>query len=116
MNSTRPSVRLTELDSLRGLAALSVVFAHYLHVFPVGGEVDRMAHVATRTPLYLAYAGHEAVILFFLLSGFVLALPFLGGTTLTSSSASCRGIPAIIARTRSSVGGTMGSPSVQPRS
>jgi hypothetical protein len=44
------------------------------------------------------------------------ALPFFGGTTLTSSPGSWPGMPVSIARTRSSVGGTIGSPSVQPRS
>jgi len=38
-----------------------------------------------------------------------------GGTTLTSSSASWPGMPPSIVRTRASVGGTMGNPSVQPR-
>lgn len=73
--------RYKELDSIRGLASLSVVFHHCLLAFPV----FYLAHFHqpldfkwySNTPLHLFWAGHEAVILFFVLSGFVLALPFL---------------------------------------
>ena len=54
------------LDSLRGLAALSVVFSH---ICLASGLLW-----VTNTPLRLFAAGHEAVILFFILSGFVLTL------------------------------------------
>ncbi|MFA6102105.1 MAG: acyltransferase [Victivallaceae bacterium] len=54
---------LTYLDSLRGLAALTVVFAHYTQLF----------HSSPFT-----HAGRLAVCLFFILSGFVLSQRFLG--------------------------------------
>ena len=58
--------RYMALDSLRGLAALSVFFAHVHSVF-------WQHHVtADLTPIFLFWAGGEAVILFFVLSGFVL--------------------------------------------
>ncbi len=38
------------------------------------------------SPIHLFFAGHEAVILFFVLSGFVLSLPYLKNTNMTYSS------------------------------
>jgi peptidoglycan/LPS O-acetylase OafA/YrhL len=67
--------RYHELDSIRGLAAMSVVFAHYLNIFPSSTKTNLIEYGPTR----LLVAGNEAVLLFFLLSGFVLALPFLKG-------------------------------------
>jgi peptidoglycan/LPS O-acetylase OafA/YrhL len=71
--------RIATLDSVRGLAALSVVTVHGLTVYPTFRYLNHSSFgwIVTRTPLVLFYAGHEAVILFFVLSGFVLALPYL---------------------------------------
>jgi peptidoglycan/LPS O-acetylase OafA/YrhL len=63
--------RFYELDSLRGVAALTVVLHHFARICS-----PRVVHVIDRTPLRLLVAGHQAVILFFLLSGFVLTLPY----------------------------------------
>jgi len=63
--------RFYELDSLRGVAALTVVFHHFSKICS-----PRVVHFIDRTPLRLLAAGHQAVILFFLLSGFVLTLPY----------------------------------------
>jgi peptidoglycan/LPS O-acetylase OafA/YrhL len=62
-----------ELDSLRGIAAVSVIISHILLIYPMwsNGLFDY-------SPLYLFRAGHEAVIFFFILSGFVLSLAFSG--------------------------------------
>ena len=62
--------RFRELDSLRGLAAITVVFHHFSRICP-----PQIIHILDRTPLRLLVAGHQAVILFFILSGFVLTLP-----------------------------------------
>jgi peptidoglycan/LPS O-acetylase OafA/YrhL len=66
-----PAPRFRELDSLRGLAAITVVFHHFSRLCS-----PQAVHVLDRTPLRLLAAGHQAVILFFLLSGFVLTLPY----------------------------------------
>ncbi|RFU49229.1 acyltransferase [Paraburkholderia sp. DHOC27] len=58
--------RYAQLDALRGVAALTVVFSHFTLLTPLLG----LRH----TPLRLICGGHEAVILFFVLSGFVLTL------------------------------------------
>lgn len=71
-----------ELDSLRGLAALTVLVGHFLLIFTFV-EPDTFSNheyniwnIFKYSPLHILFAGYEAVILFFLLSGFVLSLPF----------------------------------------
>jgi peptidoglycan/LPS O-acetylase OafA/YrhL len=67
-------IRYTELDALRGVAALTVIFHHFRWMW---FENARPGWGMTLiTPLT---AGHQAVMLFFLLSGFVLAVPMLRG-------------------------------------
>lgn len=80
--------RLEELDSLRGLAALTVVAHHCLIMLPmIYFDSNSQSADATRanllkyTPLHALWSGHEAVLLFFVLSGFVLSLPFFSGRT-----------------------------------
>lgn len=72
--------RFTTLDGLRGLAALSVVFYHCLLVSPrfgtAGERQSGWTWALAHTPLHLFWQGGEAVYLFFVLSGFVLTLPF----------------------------------------
>ncbi|MDE1182367.1 acyltransferase [Paraburkholderia sp.] len=60
------SIRFQQLDALRGIAALAVVFSHFSYLQPMGW-------LRAGPPRVLG-AGHEAVILFFVLSGFVLTL------------------------------------------
>ena len=57
---------VASIDSLRGLAALSVFFFHMLSLYLPEADIYR--------PWFFVFAGHEAVILFFVLSGFVLTL------------------------------------------
>jgi len=65
-----PTRRLENLDSLRGIAAVSVVFLHFSsYLFPAIG-----ASVRQVTPLL--DKSYLAVDLFFMLSGFVLALTY----------------------------------------
>lgn len=74
--------RLPSLDGLRGLAAAVVVVHHVLLTFPVlaGAYYDDpptwaaspAAWLLAYTPLHLLWAGGEAVLVFFVLSGFVL--------------------------------------------
>ncbi len=72
-SKAQPKARLEELDSLRGIAALTVVCQHVLF------SVVEVPKIVDYSPLHVLWAGHEAVIFFFVLSGFVLALPFVGG-------------------------------------
>ncbi|EEL37721.1 MULTISPECIES: acyltransferase family protein [Bacillus] len=72
--------RIHELDSLRGIAAVTVMFSHYLLIFPAffsNESNDIGVNVMKYTPLHIFWAGHEAVILFFILSGLVLTIPFI---------------------------------------
>jgi len=91
MNPTRQQAaagpaRFETLDSLRGVAALVVVFDHCAMLFrPISDDIavtfaaDPIAWLLLHTPLALLIEGRGAVALFFVLSGFVLALPWLRG-------------------------------------
>ncbi len=76
--------RYRSLDGLRGMAALVVVVHHCLLVSPVLAATYRgsppwgwnLATVLTRTPLHAVWDGTGAVLVFFVLSGFVLTLAF----------------------------------------
>ncbi|MGG0237742.1 acyltransferase family protein [Bacillus rhizoplanae] len=70
--------RYKELDSLRGLAALMVLVGHFLVLFP---ELGKKVMYSTFGDYFsILWQGHSAVIIFFVLSGFVLSLPFYKGT------------------------------------
>lgn len=78
--------RLEGLDGLRGIAALIVLFSHTWLIFQAvaGGpklsdsdNAEPWVKAALQTPLHVLYSGGEAVFVFFILSGFVLILPFL---------------------------------------
>lgn len=60
-----PSRRLTQLDALRGLAALAVVLFHYTHHFFV-------LYPSEQRPVFALPNGHFGVNLFFIISGFVI--------------------------------------------
>lgn len=71
--------RYPELDALRGVAALVVMLYHFFRLWtgtPHSRWVERMF---TATPLRLLVSGRAAVVLFFVLSGFVLSLPRIAG-------------------------------------
>ena len=73
--------RLPALDGLRGVAALVVLVFHVLILSATfadptpGFRPQEPTWWFTSTPLSVFWAGEEAVFLFFVLSGFVLALP-----------------------------------------
>ncbi|SHF07798.1 Peptidoglycan/LPS O-acetylase OafA/YrhL, contains acyltransferase and SGNH-hydrolase domains [Seinonella peptonophila] len=77
------SSRLYELDSLRGIAALIVVIGHMFILFTnftvetYGQKAYWIENLFKYSPLHIVWSGHESVILFFLISGFVLSLPFI---------------------------------------
>lgn len=75
--------RYRQLDSIRGLAALSVLIHHFLLILPeffqntfADPDADKVNFIKY-SPFHVFFAGHEAVVLFFVLSGFVLAIPML---------------------------------------
>ncbi|MDP9984608.1 peptidoglycan/LPS O-acetylase OafA/YrhL [Pseudarthrobacter oxydans] len=85
MRSNSGQTRVTQLDGLRGLAALVVVACHALSTLPgIGSAVsgNRSAELNTAeawavfSPLHVLWNGTPAVHVFFVLSGFVLVLPF----------------------------------------
>ena len=84
--SASHETRYQSLDGLRGVASLIVVGYHALLVVPtISTLYVQHTNPPTlsvewwlyATPLRLLFAGHEAVLVFFVLSGFVLTLPFL---------------------------------------
>ncbi len=91
-------MRLRSLDAVRGVAAAAVVLYHASLILPFGTS-DKTTELArgvtdspvwlNATPLRLLVAGPGAVILFFALSGFVLALSLQGSSPL-------KGYPAFL--------------------
>jgi peptidoglycan/LPS O-acetylase OafA/YrhL len=70
-----PEIRYEQLDGLRGLAAFVVFLFHALMIVPPESPVLRVLTIPVLRPLW---DGPGAVMLFFVLSGFVLALPYTG--------------------------------------
>jgi peptidoglycan/LPS O-acetylase OafA/YrhL len=78
------SRRLPEIEGLRGLIAASVVLHHSLLVLPAVYDSSRTHALTTLSvlkysPLGVFLPGPETVLFFYLISGFVLALPFVDG-------------------------------------
>lgn len=81
--------RLIVLDSIRGIAALIVVIHHCLLTQPSFSDfffsnwrIDvsvGFERILFHTPLRIVWSGYEAVTLFYVLSGLVLALPWIEG-------------------------------------
>jgi peptidoglycan/LPS O-acetylase OafA/YrhL len=69
--------RIDKLDSIRGIAAMAVVFWHCCGTLPAPSSGSPLFYLA-RSPLMLMTDGVDAVVVFFMLSGLVLAPPFLG--------------------------------------
>ncbi|ASJ74556.1 acyltransferase family protein [Granulosicoccus antarcticus] len=75
--------RIIELDAFRGLAALAIVFSHILVMLPEVGDASpkhsMFIQIVSLPPFRALWGGSEAVVFFFVLSGFVLAMPFYHG-------------------------------------
>jgi len=88
--------RVHALDGLRGLAALVVVLHHALlasapnlaSVYSVSpsASLGKVEWLLAYTPLHIVWAGQEFVVVFFVLSGFVLSLPAVRGKQQPASS------------------------------
>jgi len=66
--------RFKQLDSLRGLAAFFVFLSHYFLLFNI---YPATSAAIKASPLGILINGNSAVMFFFVLSGFVLSLPFI---------------------------------------
>jgi peptidoglycan/LPS O-acetylase OafA/YrhL len=76
--------RVHELDAVRGLAAIAVVFGHLAITVPAVRNASRadgltVLNAIRFSPLDAVLDGDSAVIVFFVLSGYVLALSYAGG-------------------------------------
>lgn len=87
------SNRIQPLDSVRGIASMVVVIFHTLISLPIFYAAfnylpyngNQAVKLLNDTPLHILWAGPEAVLLFFVLSGFVLSIPYLRNTSLPYS-------------------------------
>jgi peptidoglycan/LPS O-acetylase OafA/YrhL len=72
---------MLELDAVRGIASLIVVFDHFSQLFyrHIGVSLKDPVSLLKATPFGILIQGSSAVITFFVLSGFVLSIPFRAG-------------------------------------
>lgn len=75
---TEGLARVATLDGLRGVAAAVVVLCHIIEISPAfsGPRAGTLTWCLSYMPTNLLWNGEEAVIVFFVLSGFVLTRPF----------------------------------------
>jgi peptidoglycan/LPS O-acetylase OafA/YrhL len=97
--------RLIYLESVRGIAALCVVFGHLVLTFVPGTNIIDLTRpqlpialrVLLASPLSLLTKGYFAVRIFFVLSGFVLSLSYFHKKTIdTVSGAAARRYPRLM--------------------
>lgn len=80
------SRKLVELEALRGIAAIIVLVHHFMLAFTPrlhGLLYTQQPHSLSGTPAFALVNGSAAVVLFFVLSGFVLALGVLRSETVS---------------------------------
>lgn len=83
-------MRYVALDGLRGIAALTVVMSHFFGMIP---DMPLYFKALAQTPLHIFWDGAAAVDLFFVLSGFCVALPYVA-----NNERKIRAIPFVIRR------------------
>ena len=89
MQKSSQSQRIEIFDGMRGLASVIVMIFH-MAVWTVYGYsaneykvfANSFWRVATQTPLKMLWGGNEAVLVFYIIGGFVLARPYLSGRKL----------------------------------
>ncbi|OOV11362.1 acyltransferase [Deinococcus sp. LM3] len=74
MPSNPSPPRFDQLDALRGIAALSVAIYHIFPLLLKGSPLENTFNTLGYTPINIFWAGHEAVIVFFVLSGVALTI------------------------------------------
>jgi peptidoglycan/LPS O-acetylase OafA/YrhL len=74
INKNENSGHFAFLDSLRGLAALTVIASHYVLSYGLLCKKAWCDRLLSNTPFHIWWDGYAAVSLFFVLSGFVLSL------------------------------------------
>lgn len=67
---------ITSFDTVRGLAAISVVFSHYIGAYGWPTKSVAVKQAWTFSPLHLVWDGFAAVSLFYVLSGLVLSIKY----------------------------------------
>jgi len=80
----RQESRILSLDAVRGIAALTVLFAHLRLSFYPALISDSPSYSLMRIPLSIVLNGGAAVALFFVLSGFVLTYRFFNSDSLAA--------------------------------
>jgi peptidoglycan/LPS O-acetylase OafA/YrhL len=85
------------LDSIRGLAALTVINEHFVIAYGLPCKNQSCQHLLDYSPLHIWWDGGAAVSMFFVLSGFVLSLKYFR-TDSPSDMHSFRLIPYITGR------------------
>ena len=73
---TEKNAHITAFDTVRGLAALSVVFSHYIGAYGWPTEKQVLKQAWTYSPLHIVWDGFAAVSLFYVLSGLVLSIKY----------------------------------------
>lgn len=99
MSGQSGELRLNSLDSLRGIAAVIVLLNHFFASVPPI-PYDRIFHVSPHAisliyhfpPVRILTSGGSMVILFFVLSGFVLSIGFTGEKTIAAPAWAARRI------------------------
>lgn len=72
--TTESPIHVTAFDTVRGLAALSVVFSHYIGAYGWPTNSQAVKQALTYSPLHIVWDGFAAVSLFYVLSGLVLSI------------------------------------------
>lgn len=93
MHKSGQSQRIEIFDGMRGLASVIVMIFH-MAVWTVYGYsaneykifANTFWRVATQTPVKMIWGGNEAVLVFYIIGGFVLARPYLNGRKLDFKS------------------------------
>lgn len=73
--SVVPTRRFASLDGIRGMAILMVVFGHFVGSLGLLGRYSVYDQYFFSTPLHIFFNETDAVIIFFVLSGYVMQVP-----------------------------------------